>query len=171
MYSRLSSHLYGIENDTLEAKIGELMVEAGLTISTAESCTGGLIGDRITDVSGSSAYFRGGVVAYCNQVKQDVLGVDEGVLTEHGAVSEPVAIQMADGVRRLMKTDIGISSTGIMGPTGGTPEKPVGTVWIAYADESARWAKCISTQKDRQTNKLYASAAALSMLWRKLKNL
>ena len=168
---RLEPYLFGTENDLLEAKIGDMLEAAGLTISTAESCTGGLIGDRITDVSGSSAYFRGGVIAYCNQVKREVLGVEESVLAEYGAVSKPVAMQMASGVRRLMKTDIGIASTGIMGPTGGTPEKPIGTVWIAYADNDNEWAVRVSTQKDRQTNKLYASAAALSMLWRKLRKI
>lgn len=166
---RLDRHIFGVEDEMLEARVGDMLKSAGLTLATAESCTGGLIGDRITRVSGSSAYFKGGVIAYCNQIKRDVLNVDADVLAEYGAVSEETALQMAVGVRELMDTDIGISSTGIMGPTGGTPDKPVGTIWIAYADHSSQWARCVSTQKDRQNNKLYASTAALSMLWQKLK--
>ena len=166
---KVGSHIFGTDNDILESKIGDLLHEAGLTISTAESCTGGLIGDRITNVSGSSRYFKGGIIAYCNQVKQDFLGVSEDLINEYGAVSKQVALQMAVGVRERLKTDIGISATGIMGPTGGTPDKPVGTVWIGYADAHSQYAERILIQKDRRINKKYTVMAALRILWRKLK--
>ena len=166
---KAGSHIFGTNNDILEAKIGELLNEANLTISTAESCTGGLIGDRITNISGSSRYFRGGIIAYCNQVKHDVLDVSEEVLNEYGAVSKQVAVQMAQGVRNRLKTDIGISATGIMGPTGGTPDKPVGTVWIGYSDDQSDYAERILIQKDRRINKKYTAMAALRIVWRKLK--
>lgn len=166
---KLGDHLFGADDDVFEAKIGELLKALKLTISTAESCTGGLIGDRITNISGASDYFKGGIVAYCNQVKNSMLQVDEEMLLEHGAVSKQVAVKMAEEVRVVLDTDIGISATGIMGPTGGTEEKPVGTVWIGYADEKGSHAFSILSQKDRKNNKRYASSAALSMLWRKLK--
>lgn len=111
--------------------------EKKLTIATAESCTGGLIAKSLTDISGASAVFYGGVVSYDNSVKENVLGVKAETLNTFGAVSHDTACQMAMGVKRLLKTDIGISTTGIAGPGGGTPEKPVGTVYvgIAYKDK------------------------------------
>jgi len=166
---KVGHHIFGTDKDILEAKIGDLLREANLTISTAESCTGGLIGDRITNISGSSRYFKGGIIAYCNQVKQELLDVDEAIITQHGAVSKQVAVQMAQGVRKRLKTDIGISATGIMGPSGGTPDKPVGTVWIGYADGESQFAERILIQKDRRINKKYTVMAALRILWRKLK--
>lgn len=166
---KAGKHIFGTDNDILEAKIGDMLNALSWTLSTAESCTGGLIGDRITNVSGSSRYFKGGVIAYCNQVKHDLLGVEETILAEHGAVSKQVAIQMARGVRERLNTDIGISATGIMGPSGGTPDKPVGTVWIGYADSDSEYAERILIQKDRRINKKYAVMAALRIIWRKLK--
>ena len=116
----------------LSYELVRLLSEKGLTISTAESCTGGLIAKCITDVGGASAVFFGGVVSYDNSVKESVLGVSHETLREHGAVSAQTACQMAQGVCQLMKTDIGISTTGIAGPGGGTPQKPVGTVYIGF---------------------------------------
>ena len=168
---KVGHHIFGTDNDIIEAKIGELLHQAGHTVSTAESCTGGLIGDRITNVSGSSRYFKGGIIAYCNQVKRDLLGVDDEILNQYGAVSKQVALQMAAGVRIRLNTDIGISATGIMGPTGGTPDKPVGTVWIGYADAESQYAERILIQKDRRINKKYTVMAALRILWRKLKKM
>ena len=169
--NRVGVHIFGTDRDILEAKIGELLKSLNLTISTAESCTGGLIGDRITNVSGSSQYFKGGIIAYCNQVKHDLLGVDQATLAEHGAVSKRVALRMAIGVRERLQTDIGVSATGIMGPTGGTLDKPIGTVWIGYADAHSQLAERILTQKDRRINKKYAAMAVLRILWRKLQKL
>lgn len=117
----------------LSKKLVELLKEKGLTIATAESCTGGLIAKCITDVGGASSVFYGGVVSYDNSVKVNVLGVSDESLKSFGAVSSDVACQMASGTKNLLKTDIGISTTGIAGPTGGTKDKPVGTVYIGFS--------------------------------------
>jgi PncC family amidohydrolase len=116
-----------------EAVVGRMLRERGLTLAVAESCTGGLVSARITDVPGSSVYFRGGVVAYANSVKREALGVAEEILQEKGAVSAETAGAMAGGVRKALAADIGIGVTGIAGPAGGTAEKPVGLVYIALA--------------------------------------
>jgi nicotinamide-nucleotide amidase len=123
-----------IMSEATEVEAGRLLAEKGLTLALAESCTGGLISHRITMAPGSSAYFLGGVVSYANSAKQTILGVDAGVLAAQGAVSEPVAAQMAVGVRGRFGADIGISVTGIAGPDGGTPEKPVGSVFMGFAN-------------------------------------
>ena len=117
----------------LAARLQELAIGLGLTVATAESCTGGNVAHQITSISGSSAYFLGGVVSYANDVKRDVLGVPEAVLEKPGAVSEPCARTMVEGVRRLMGADIAVSTTGIAGPLGGTDRKPVGLVYLALA--------------------------------------
>jgi len=124
---------YGEDDDDLAALVLATCRERGLSIATAESCTGGLLGARITAIPGSSDAYRGGVVAYDNAVKTKLLGVPDVSITEHGAVSEQVARAMAEGCARALETDIGMGITGIAGPGGGTPEKPVGTVWIAVA--------------------------------------
>jgi len=128
---RLGGYAYGEGNTTMEAVVGELLTRAGTTIAVAESCSGGLIGHRLTDVPGSSAYVLADVVAYSNAVKQSVLGVPAAILERHGAVSSEVAEAMARGVRRLTGAALGLATTGIAGPDGGSPEKPVGTVYIA----------------------------------------
>lgn len=112
---------------------GRLLIAANLTVSTAESCTGGLLSHVLTGVSGSSSYFIGGIVAYSNRIKEHILGVKPETLNTFGAVSQETAKEMAEGVRRKFETDIGLSSTGIAGPTGGTPEKPVGLVWVGLS--------------------------------------
>jgi len=117
----------------LSSQIGKLLREKNLTISTAESCTGGLLAHVLTGVSGSSNYFTGGVVAYSNQIKEKILGVQHETLLTNGAVSSQTAQEMATGIRKRFETDIGLSTTGIAGPTGGTPEKPVGLVWIGLS--------------------------------------
>ena len=118
---------------SLSNSVGNILLEQGLTISTAESCTGGLLSHALTARSGSSAYFMGGVVAYSNAIKERILGVQPETLLAYGAVSKQTAREMADGVRLKFETDIGLSTTGIAGPTGGTPEKPVGLVWIGIS--------------------------------------
>jgi nicotinamide-nucleotide amidase len=125
---------YGADNDTLASVVGDLLRQRGQTLAIAESCTGGLLGEMITETSGSSAYFVGGIVSYSNQVKSDVLGVSPQALQEHGAVSAEVAQQMALGAKRLLKSDWSLGITGIAGPGGATPNKPVGLVYIALAD-------------------------------------
>jgi nicotinamide-nucleotide amidase len=123
--------IYGEDDDDLAAVVLDLCRKRGLTIGVAESCTGGLLGARLTAISGSSDVVRGGVIAYHNDVKIELLGVAASTLVEHGAVSEEVARAMATGVRRTARTSIGLAITGVAGPTGGTPAKPVGTVWLA----------------------------------------
>lgn len=119
--------------ETLSADIGKILTEKGFSLSTAESCTGGLLSHVLTGVSGSSSYFIGGVVAYSNPIKESILGVDSNTLAQHGAVSQETAIEMAAGIREKFKTDFGLSTTGIAGPTGGTPTKPVGLVWMGIS--------------------------------------
>lgn len=131
--ARLGPIVYGIGHETMESVTGELLAKAELSVATAESCTGGLIAERITDVPGSSVYFNGGVVAYSNAAKASLLDVPTSLLESHGAVSEPVARAMAEGARRRFDSDIAVATTGISGPGGGTPGKPVGLVWIAIA--------------------------------------
>ena len=129
----LGSCLYGVEKERLEEVVGAILREAGLTIAVAESCTGGRVLDRLTNVPGASDYIKGGIVAYSNEVKQRMLSVDPAILQTEGAVSEETARQMAAGIRSQLQADIGLSVTGIAGPGGGTATKPVGLVWIGYA--------------------------------------
>jgi PncC family amidohydrolase len=153
-----------MQSTDLGKQIGELLSERGWTLAVAESCTGGLLGHRITNVSGSSSYFRGGVISYSNEVKESILGVPEETLIEHGAVSEETAQAMAQGARRLLGTDVALSVTGIAGPTGGTTEKPVGLVYVGLAAEGADlWEKHI-WQGDRAQNKEQSAEAALKLL-------
>ena len=150
--------------NTLEDIVGQLLTEQGLTIAVAESCTGGLIAHRLTNVSGSSAYFMGGVVAYSNEVKERVLGVSGETLAAYGAVSEECAREMARGARRLFETDVALSSTGIAGPTGGTPQKPVGLVYVALATPDLERCERHLWRGDRLGNKQRTADAALEML-------
>ncbi|MEN8162293.1 MAG: competence/damage-inducible protein A [Myxococcota bacterium] len=131
---RLGPLIYGRDDETMEQALGRLLAEQGRSLAVAESCTGGLLAERITNVPGASGYFRGGVVAYANEAKRDLLGVPEALLAAHGAVSAPVAKAMAEGVRARLGADLGVSTTGISGPDGGTPEKPVGLVFVGFAD-------------------------------------
>lgn len=127
----------------LSSRIGRLLTAKALTVAAAESCTGGLLSHVLTGVSGSSQYFVGGVVAYSNQIKEMILGVNPNTLLQHGAVSEQTACEMAAGIREKFGTDIGLSTTGIAGPTGGTPTKPLGLVWIGFStQENTRAIEC-----------------------------
>jgi len=166
--SSVGRYIYGIENDSLEDVIGRLLKERGLTLSLAESCTGGLISSRITNISGSSSYFERGIVSYSNGAKVELLKVDEDVIAKYGAVSIEVARQMADGVRAISGTDIGLSITGILGPTGATNDKPVGLVYIGICDDKICTAKKFQFGDDRILNKERASQAALDLLRRHL---
>lgn len=134
--SRIGSSVFSDEEKELEEVIADLLLGTQQTVSTAESCSGGGIAARITSVAGSSSYFQGGIVAYANEIKQDFLGVSKNDIENHGAVSEPVIVQMAKGIREKMKTTYGIATSGIAGPGGGSVEKPIGTVWIAVANDS-----------------------------------
>ncbi len=152
------------KGNSVEAFIAGRLLDLKLTLATAESCTGGLIAHRITEVSGASGFFRGGVVAYSNALKESLLEVSHATLAEFGAVSEAVAREMAEGARRLLEADLAVAVTGIAGPTGGTPEKPVGLVYIAVA----RWDTCRVTQNrfsgDRGEVKMQTADRALAML-------
>ena len=165
---RLGPLVYGEGDETLDAVVGRLLAEAGLTIAVAESCTGGLIAERITDTAGSSRYFVGGVVAYSNEAKAALLGVDEAVLAEHGAVSDPVVRQMAERVRERFGADIGIATTGISGPDGGTDEKPVGLVYIALAREGEIHADSFVFPLDRTRHRQLTAQVALDWVRRTL---
>ncbi len=165
---RLERFIYGVDDDRLEMAVGEMLRHAGLTLACAESCSGGHLLDRLTDIPGSSAYVVGGVVAYYNRIKREVLGVDPADLEREGAVSEAVARQMAVGIRKLMGTDIGVSTTGIAGPGGGTPEKPVGTVWVGYADGAVEEAHLFQLGQERELNKDLGSTSALGLIRRRL---
>lgn len=147
-----------------EAVVGHLLRERGLTLATAESCTGGLLGHRVTEVPGSSDYYLGSVVAYANAVKASVLGVPQEVLEAHGAVSRETALAMARGARRLLGADLALSVTGIAGPGGGTPQKPVGLTFIALAAPDGEWVEEYRWCGDRSTNKAASAGAALALL-------
>jgi PncC family amidohydrolase len=155
---------------TLEEQVGALLVEQGLTLATAESCTGGLVAHRITNVSGSSAYYLGGFVTYSNESKEGFLGVRHETLLVHGAVSEETAREMARGARLRSGADIVVSVTGIAGPSGGTPEKPVGLVYIALSATDAEICRRHVWQGERLSNKEKSAEAALRLIVDYLQN-
>ncbi len=144
-------------------KLTQFLSEQGLTVSVAESCTGGMVGAALTSEAGSSVYFTGGVLAYDNRVKTDVLGVSHETLLSYGAVSEEVVSEMALGVRRLLNTDWAIATTGIAGPGGGSEEKPVGTVWIGLADREGVFSRLLQAEGDRAAVRAATVEAALAM--------
>lgn len=164
----LGAHVYSTDGRTMEEVVGGVLAERHLRIAVAESCTGGLIASRLTDVPGSSRYVDRGIVSYSNMAKTDLLRVPEGLITEHGAVSEPVALAMATGVRELSRTNIGIGVTGIAGPEGGSPQKPVGTVALAIVTDDASRTRTSRFMGEREQIKFQASQAALDMLRRLL---
>jgi nicotinamide-nucleotide amidase len=166
--SKVGRFIYGRGDENLEDVVGRLLKERELRISVAESCTGGGLADRITNIYGSSKYFERGVVTYSNAAKVELLKVDEDVMMEKGAVSAEVAMQMAEGVKSISGADIGVSLTGIMGPTGGVTDKPVGTVFIGYCDDKVCTAKRFQFGEDRMLNKNRATQAALEMIRRSL---
>jgi len=167
--ARAGQHVYGFDEDTIEAVIGRRLMEKKATLAVAESCTGGLVAHRITNVSGSSQYFDRGIITYSNAAKMQILGVPEEIIQQRGAVSEECAKAMAEGVRRISGTTYGIATTGIAGPTGGTEEKPVGLVWIGVATPERVSAQKFLFVKDRQVNKERFSQMALNLLLRELK--
>ncbi|OFY53099.1 MAG: hypothetical protein A2X22_06840 [Bacteroidetes bacterium GWF2_49_14] len=156
--------VYGYEDQSIEEVVAELLTQRGLTVCTAESCTGGLIASRITQLPGSSAYYKGSIVAYSNEVKQTQLEVSASQLQRFGAVSSEVVGEMASHARRLLKTDYSVAVSGIAGPDGGTPEKPVGTVWIAVSGPGGTVSERFFMGEHRGRNILKASQSALNML-------
>jgi nicotinamide-nucleotide amidase len=166
--SKVGRYIFGKETDTLEGVVALLLTDRGLKISTAESCTGGLIASRLTNISGSTKYFERGVISYSNASKVELLSVNEDIIHKNGAVSMEVAMQMAEGARVTSGSDIGIAVTGIMGPTGATINKPVGLVYISISDETKTYAREFKFGDDRILNKERTSQAALEMLRRHL---
>lgn len=154
--------------DSLEKQIGTVFRKKNVTLATAESCTGGEIAHMITSVPGSSAYFKGAVVSYANEVKVHVLGVSAEDIDREGAVSETVVLQMAEGVRKLLHTDYAVATSGVAGPDGGTPDKPVGTVWIGVATPEKTFARKFVFSFTRERNIAKAAAKALEMVMREV---
>jgi nicotinamide-nucleotide amidase len=148
----IQQFVYGYGNEELEEVIGRILKERKETISVAESCTGGYLAHQFTKVSGSSAYFMGGIISYDNAVKINQLGVNPETLNTYGAVSEQTIIEMSENVRKLMKTTYGLATSGIAGPNGGTPEKPVGTIWIAISSEKEIITKQLTLGGFREQN-------------------
>ena len=171
LYEIIPQHIVGFEEATMQALVHDIMCKRGLTLATAESCTGGTIASRFTAMAGASAYFLGGVVAYANEAKRDILGVNYDDIMEHGAVSECVARQMAEGARRITGADYAIATTGIAGPTGGSEAKPVGTVWMAVATPHRTVAMMRASGSDRGQIINRASAYAIEMLYKELKEM
>jgi len=162
--SSLAASVVSVDGRSIEETIGQLLLSHQSRVAVAESCTGGLVMGRLTDVAGSSAWFVGGVVAYANEVKTSTLGVAPSLIATHGAVSEPVAAAMAEGVRRLLGAEFGLAITGIAGPTGGSPEKPVGTVVIALAHEKGTLTRTLRLGGDRPMVRQHSVVAVLELL-------
>ncbi len=164
IHLRLKDHIFGYDTDTLESVVVGLLIKKRLTIATAESCTGGLLSSRITNVSGSSKSFKAGMIVYANEAKESFLGVSHKTLKLHGAVSAPVAIEMARAIKHYACADIGVSITGIAGPTGGTKKKPVGLIYIALVTDKKCVAKELRFRGSREEIKFQASQAALNLI-------
>jgi nicotinamide-nucleotide amidase len=164
LLSMIPEYIWGYDNDKLEAIVGNLLLEINKTVATAESCTGGYIAHRITDIPGSSACFKGAVVAYDMKVKEKVLNVSAYDLQQYSPVSQQVVEQMATGVKELLKSDYSIATTGIAGPDGGSEENPVGTIWIAIATPDKIISKRYQFGDNRDRNIIRATMAALGML-------
>ena len=162
--ARLDDYFFGEDDETLEGAVARLLKNKGATLALAESCTGGLLAKRLTDMPGSSAYFTEGLVTYSNEAKERLLGVPHALLLEHGAVSEPVARAMAEGAREVSGADYGLSVTGVAGPDGGTEEKPVGLVFVGISDaedtfaekvDLTAWARSRDSIRERSTNRAF----------------
>ena len=165
----LGDIIYSEKDDTLESAVGDLLKGYGKTLSTAESCTGGMISSLITSVPGSSEYFLGSVTSYANGVKENVLGVPAEIIAEHGAVSSECVAAMAEGVRRITSSDYSVATSGIAGPGGGSEEKPVGTVWIGVSSDNGTETFRLKFNSDRKRNIERFSSSALHILLNKIK--
>lgn len=161
--------VFGQDDETMEGVVGKLLTNRGMTLSTAESCTGGMVGARLTSTPGSSAYYLGGGVTYANDLKEKLLGVDPNILQEHGAVSEACARAMAEGARARFGSDLAVAVTGIAGPGGGSPDKPVGTIYFALATPEGTFHRCRSFRPDRDAIRLAATTTALNLIRRYLR--
>jgi PncC family amidohydrolase len=151
-------------NQSLEMRVGKILLQNKITLSTAESCTGGLIAHKITDIPGSSEYFMGSIVAYSYETKASLLNVSWDTLNTKGAVSQETVLEMAHGARKILGTDLAVSVSGIAGPGGGTSDKPVGTTWIALATPNGEWSRHFLWDGNREQNKNYSADAALQLI-------
>jgi len=158
-------------DEAIEVVLGQALRQRGWTLAVAESCTGGLLGHRITNVPGSSEYFLGGVVAYAYEAKERLLGVEHNTLYKHGAVSRETALEMARGARGAFGADVGLSVTGIAGPAGGLPEKPVGLTWVAVSIREGEWAENYLFEGDRHANKVQSAESAMGLLQKVLEEM
>ncbi len=161
-------YIFGYNDDTLEKVVGEMLRSKGITIATAESCTGGFLSHKLTSVPGSSDYFLGGIVSYSNKIKVTSLGVNEETLNKYGAVSEQTVNEMARNVRKIIGTDIGVAISGVAGPAGGTSENPVGTVWVAVSDNDQTRVLKFSFAKNRMVNIEASAKVAMNMVRQRL---
>ncbi|MDN5346720.1 MAG: nicotinamide-nucleotide amidase [Clostridia bacterium] len=168
LFNRLGNHIFGTDEETLEGVVAGLLTGQGLTLAVAESCSGGLLAHRLTNIPGSSSFFLAGITAYANEAKEKLLGVEAGLLKKFGAVSEEVAVAMARGVRLATGSDIGVGITGIAGPAGGTPAKPVGLVYLAVDFRGKLTTRQEILNGEREIIKYRATQSALDMLWRAL---
>jgi nicotinamide-nucleotide amidase len=169
--TKAENYIYGTDEEEIEDIIGKLLTNRKLKLAVAESCTGGLITDRLTNIPGSSQYFERGVVVYSNESKTELLNIPKEMISKYGAVSKEVAEAMAEDIRINAQVDIGLSTTGIAGPTGGTLEKPVGLVWIGYADRNKITAEQFLFGNDRLRVKIRASQAALNLIRKQILNI
>lgn len=170
LYSIIPEQIYGEDEESLEMVIGKMLSIRNMTLCTAESCTGGYIAHRITSVAGSSGYFKGSVIAYDNTIKTSLLGTDAGLISREGAVSESVVKSMAEGARRVFNSDFSIATSGIAGPSGGSIEKPVGTIWMAASSKNGTVTEKRIYGTDRMGNIIRFSTAALDLLRRQIIN-
>ena len=161
---RLGDLVFGFDADELSTSLQELMIQNGLTLSTAESCTGGFLAHQLTLVPGSSKYYMGSIIAYDYEPKKQLLGVDPQTLEKHGAVSEATVIEMLNGLLRRFNSDLGVSISGIAGPGGGLPDKPVGTIWMAWGSMDNVKTKKLTLTKNREKNIQYTAVAAMNAL-------
>ena len=170
LYPLIGGYIFAEGDVPLEAAVGRLLTARGLTVGTAESCTGGAVAQRLTSIAGASGYVRGGIVAYDNAVKEQVLGVRAATLATYGAVSEETVREMAEGARRLLGADIAVATSGIAGPGGGTPDKPVGTICLAVADAAGTVSRRINFDRGRALNIEYTTVQALELVRRRITN-
>lgn len=169
--NKIGNYIFGYDDDLLECTVGEILRENNKTLSVAESCTGGMLASKITDVSGSSDYFLGGVCTYSNESKINILNVKRETIENFGAVSEETALEMARNVRKKFGSSIGVSITGIAGPSGGSDAKPVGLVWIGYSDEKRTFAERFLFGNNRERTKIRSAYMALAVLKKEISNL
>jgi len=162
--SKINKYVYGYNNDKLENIVAEILSKKKLSISIAESCTGGYLSKVLTDIPGSSKYFNGSVVAYSNDVKENILNIDKVLLKKYGAVSKQVALEMAQSIKTIFKTDIGVSTTGISGPGGGSADKPVGTIYICIIYKEKKIIKKFHLIQDRDIHRKVAVQVALNII-------